>query len=80
MTEYFPITRKEAEYLAHGTACYPLGCLLIRLVYAGAKPEANAILDSLSEPLEEFMTSTECYWMTEPDMLGYEWANIRVQA
>ena len=77
---YQPITRREAEYLATGTACWPLGRLLVRLVYAGAKPEANRILDDLSEPLEEFMTSTECSGMTEPDMLGYEWANIRGQA
>lgn len=77
---YQPITRSEAEYLATGTACWPLGCLLVRLVYAGAKPEANAILDQLSEPLETFMTSTECYWMQEPDMLGYEWARTRGQA
>ena len=76
---YQPITRKEAEYLYQydypGQWPYTFGCILRRLVYAGAKPEANATLDGLSGLFEKFMTTTKARDMEDPEQLGREWMN-----
>lgn len=75
--KYSPITRSEAEYLWKydfpGLYPYSFGRILSRLVYAGATPEASQTLDQLSEPLEQFMTSTEAYNLVEPVELGRLW-------
>lgn len=75
--KYSPITQAEAEYLWKydypGLYPYSFGCILRRLVYAGATPEASQTLDQLSEPLEQYMTSTEASNLVEPVELGRLW-------
>lgn len=72
-----PITRKEAKILAYSSDCHLLGSILYRLVYAGAKQEANATLDELSEPLEQYMTHEKCLHMGYVDKLGWDWRKSR---
>ena len=75
--KYSPITQAEAEYLWEydypGLYPYSFGCILSRLVYAGATPEASQTLDQLSEPLEQYMTSTGASNLVEPVELGRLW-------
>ena len=73
-----PITRKEAETLSYSTDCHLLGSILYRLVYAGAKQEANTTLDELAEPLETYMTHEKCLDMGYGvDKLGWDWRKTR---
>lgn len=72
-----PITRRDADNLSYSNDGHLLGCILRRLVFAGAKQDASAILDELSQPLEQYMTSEKCLDMGYPDKLGWDWMNIR---
>ncbi|MBQ5557976.1 MAG: hypothetical protein IIT36_05275 [Aeriscardovia sp.] len=68
---FHPVTRRDAEHLAQGVGYHTLGCILRRLVYAGATPDAKPILDQL--PLEKFMKTTEAWRMMDLEQLGWKW-------
>lgn len=72
-----PITRKEADTLTYSSDAHILGSILRRLVYAGAKQEANQTLDNLAEPLEQYMTREKCLDMGYVDKLGWDWMKTR---
>ncbi len=72
-----PITRKDANNLAYSGDCHLLGSILYRLVYAGAKQEASQILDSLSQPLEQYMTHEKMLHMGYVEKLGFDWLKTR---